>query len=78
MQKVYFFYAKESTINSSLFDTPYIMARGIEGRNIFIDDEDRTFFLSLLSDAIRTGNSSVSRMMDEGERYIKKFTIKIE
>ncbi len=30
----------------------HIMARGIEGRDIFNDDEDRTFFLSLLSDTV--------------------------
>ena len=30
----------------------HIMARGIEGRDIFCDDEDRSFFLSLLSEGI--------------------------
>jgi len=30
----------------------HVMARGIEGRNIFNDDEDRQYFLALLSEGI--------------------------
>jgi len=31
----------------------HVMARGIEGRNIFNDDEDRQYFLALLSEEFR-------------------------
>jgi hypothetical protein len=48
------------------------MARGIEGRSIFNDDEDRQQFLSLLSDGI-----TKIGMLDKGDDYAQKDKISI-
>ena len=48
----------------------HIMARGIEGRDIFCDDEDRNYFLSLLSKAISWSGFKCYAWVLMGNHYL--------